>query len=165
MGKKPLGLDSSRYAQSIRWRLDFDYLDQLSEKDREWLIREFVNPYYNAEFRKGVEHRWSPAAKREMYTAKNVARRDLYSSEEGRGRMQHATEEELARLKHEPNTEETLSTRPQGEPSQREEWAASKVFDVVMAKEEARGKSKGDKLIDGVLQQEIKRGRKKEPKE
>lgn len=64
-GKQPL---------SVSWRIDADYLDSLSEKDREW-YEDFCHKYYGADFRDDKD--WTPEERREAFTDRNRANSDL----------------------------------------------------------------------------------------
>lgn len=60
------------------WAVDYDYLDKLSEEQREWLDK-FTDEYYRGELTEPTIHNISTKARRKRLTdANNAANRDLY---------------------------------------------------------------------------------------
>ncbi len=84
------GLAPSTYPQPIRWKLDVDYLDQLSQEERAWLSR-FLDQHYGNNFRDATLDEWPVLKRREAYGHQHAARRDAYGDtrvdfiEESRG--------------------------------------------------------------------------------
>lgn len=65
--------------KAVRSFLDYDYLDQLSDKDLAWL-KQFSNKYYRAQFNVGeTTPEWDKEERRKTYSRKNAACRDLYT--------------------------------------------------------------------------------------
>jgi hypothetical protein len=66
------------YSPRIRREyLDFDYLDQLSDKDKEFLNK-FVEEELNASFKKRGNLNKTKAERREVYSANNQRNRDAF---------------------------------------------------------------------------------------
>lgn len=75
--KKHLNLRSYAYGTAIKKYVDYDYIDRLSENDKDWLAR-FSTEYYKNYFEKGVEHLHKTAEDRtKCYAVGNSARRDI----------------------------------------------------------------------------------------
>lgn len=68
-------LNAATFPRSVSWRVDQDYLGQLSQTEKAWL-GQFNDAYYGADFR-GIEQEWSQDERREVYRDKNRANRDL----------------------------------------------------------------------------------------
>jgi hypothetical protein len=72
------GLYAKNYTKPVQWKVDFDYLDKLSDEERRWLS-DFSNSYYGGDFRSQHGSVWFPHERREAHVAKNAARRDVYA--------------------------------------------------------------------------------------
>ena len=70
------GLAPATFPRSVAWRIDQDYVGQLSPSDKEWLA-EFNDRYYGADFRGPSDSEWSTDERREVYRNKNRANRHL----------------------------------------------------------------------------------------
>lgn len=64
------------FPRSVRWKVDQDYVEELTPAQREFL-KLFNDEYYGAKFRKSTE--WSTEEKRQSYRDKNVANADSYA--------------------------------------------------------------------------------------
>lgn len=71
------GLHPRNYPLSVRWRVDQDYTEKLSQEEKEWLSA-FNDAYYGGDFRAAPEKDWPTEKRRESYTNKNVANVDCY---------------------------------------------------------------------------------------
>jgi hypothetical protein len=69
-------LNAATFPRSVAWRVDQDYLGQLSSSDKAWLAG-FNDRYYGADFRGPSDSEWSTDERREVYRNKNRANRDL----------------------------------------------------------------------------------------
>lgn len=69
------GLLPSNFRQTTRWKIDFDYVDQLSPKEREWLSK-FADGFYGGDFR---GRRWTKAERSEVNMAIKAERDDSYA--------------------------------------------------------------------------------------
>ena len=82
MGKKAKnlhGLNARTFPQSVRWKVDQDYLGKLTPEEKEWLSR-FNDCFIGADFRGDDEKTWTPEERRVVYRAKNAAGRDVFTS-------------------------------------------------------------------------------------
>lgn len=75
------GTTPRNHPRSTRWAVDFDYLDQLSPKEQEWLGR-FADAHYKADPSAMKGKGWNRAKRRAAYRAKNAANRDMYARDE-----------------------------------------------------------------------------------
>ena len=76
-GKQPRAALSSRsYSRAKAWRVDCDYVGQLSETEKDWMAA-FLDRYYGADFRGASPAEWTDDARKERYRANNAANRDL----------------------------------------------------------------------------------------
>lgn len=57
---------------------DFDYLDDLSDEDLEWL-HAFCREYYRADFPKQFDHVHPDSQRKDCYNRSNAARRDMWA--------------------------------------------------------------------------------------
>lgn len=70
-------LYSRNHPRALQWRVDLDYVKQLSPEHRAWLAR-FIDGFYGGDYRGDEE---TPVSdKRTAYQAKNRAMRDLYTA-------------------------------------------------------------------------------------
>lgn len=81
MSKKPqtYGAYGRNHPASVRWMVDFDYLDKLTDEERAWLA-EFSDCHYGADFRHDPDKEWSTEERRATYIRKNAANADLYTA-------------------------------------------------------------------------------------
>lgn len=86
------GLHARTFPVSVRAYVDQDYLDKLSEEDKQWLS-DFNDRFYGADFRDNPED-WSVAERRTRYSAKNCANGDIFSAARHFGLVEDATERE-----------------------------------------------------------------------
>jgi hypothetical protein len=69
------------HPRSVRWKVDYDYIDQLSPDEKEWLAR-FTDEYTGADFRGTPNLHQTAEQRRERYNAKNMANRGVAAATE-----------------------------------------------------------------------------------
>ncbi len=72
----PRPLLGGNLPKPIRWQADFDYADQLSPAEREWLDK-FVDCYLAGDFRSADQDTWPQELRREAWVRQRVAREDV----------------------------------------------------------------------------------------
>jgi hypothetical protein len=73
------GLYPKNFPRSVKWKVDQDYLDRLTDEEREWLSQ-FNDHYYGAKFPKDRSlTTWDADERRQAYRDKNVANADYYA--------------------------------------------------------------------------------------
>lgn len=82
------GLFPKNYSKPVAWKVDYDYLDKLTQAEKEWLS-DFSSAHYSGDFRSAHGSTWFPHEKREAYVQKNAANRDSYSIAEVSSRIAH----------------------------------------------------------------------------
>lgn len=93
----------AKYAKSISWRMDYDYLKSLTPEERAWLER-FNEEYYDAQF-KGPVTDGTVNTRRSAYRRKNAANRDLSSIGNANQSLDPSTILEQNQSATEPNYE------------------------------------------------------------
>lgn len=79
-GKKNLhGLNPRTFPQSVRWKVDQDYVHKLSAEEKAWLAQ-FNDEFAGADFRKDKSGEWPTEERRKAYRAKNAAGRDIMNT-------------------------------------------------------------------------------------
>lgn len=73
------GLNPRTFPQSVRWKVDQDYISKLTPEEKAWLAR-FNDCFIGADFRGDDEKTWTPEERRVVYRSKNAAGRDVYTS-------------------------------------------------------------------------------------
>lgn len=73
------GLNPRTFPQSVRWKVDQDYLARLTPEEKAWLSR-FNDCFIGADFRGDDEKTWTKEERRVVYRAKNASGRDVYTS-------------------------------------------------------------------------------------
>lgn len=69
--------------------IDYDYLDKLSPKEKEWLAK-FTEEYTNASFKKGKKHlHKNKDGKKDCYDRNNARNRDIYTREKAQGSLEY----------------------------------------------------------------------------
>lgn len=78
--KKYYGLSSAHTRKPARDFVDFDYIDQLSEAEKEWL-NQFSREYYHNNLRANDPNALhnTKEARREVYAAENRRNRDVWT--------------------------------------------------------------------------------------
>lgn len=71
------GIRPRCYPKPLRWKVDWDYVHQLSPEERQWLAT-FGDNFYGADFRGDTEETWSTEQRRVSYSQKNAVNADLY---------------------------------------------------------------------------------------
>lgn len=66
-----------KFKKYVQWAVDADYIDTLSETDRDWYLK-FLDEYYNSTMKDEPLHN-TPELRSEAYAVNNRAREDLYS--------------------------------------------------------------------------------------
>jgi hypothetical protein len=84
---KPIhGVFARNYPKSVSWKVDFDYLEKLTQAELEWLAQ-FADRHYGGDFRGETEQDWTTEERRAAYSDKNRANRDAYTIADVSGRM------------------------------------------------------------------------------
>lgn len=78
------GLTKKANRWNIQHYMDFDYLDKLSDKEKEFLSQ-FATEHYSADFRGDATLIKGKKKRREIYNNNNARNRDLYSLAQGYG--------------------------------------------------------------------------------
>ena len=72
------GLEVKSFPKHKQWKVDQDYIKDLSPEEREWLGK-FNQEYYRNRFTKEDNLHNTPELKRACYSNENASNRDLYS--------------------------------------------------------------------------------------
>ena len=86
MSKKLYGLITQAFPKNKRWSIDQDYVESLSQSDKEWLAQ-FNNEYYGGKVKKGdttALHN-TDDLRQDCYRRNNLSNRDLLSIKECSG--------------------------------------------------------------------------------
>lgn len=73
------GAYGKNHPATVAWRVDADYLDKLTQEEREWYAA-FCDKYYGGDFRGEGGGEWTEEEKREAYIDKNRANSDVYTN-------------------------------------------------------------------------------------
>ncbi len=99
--KRPYGLAPRSFSPTVRDQVDQDYVDKLSDEEREWLAK-FNQAFYDGSFRAFPpaeesissdtleEGTWSPEERRVAYRANNARKRDAFGRARGVGSLTYA---------------------------------------------------------------------------
>lgn len=83
-----IALDRWVYPKNIQWMIDMDYIDKLSDAEKQWLCK-FVAEYHNANVKKGDRKALHKTVKlrQDCYSRKNAQNRDMMSILNSQGKM------------------------------------------------------------------------------
>lgn len=87
------GLEVKSFPKHKQWKVDQDYIQTLSEEDRQWL-GQFNQEYYRNRFTKENNLHNTKELKRACYSNENASNRDLYSIKQVSGLIDHNDLEE-----------------------------------------------------------------------
>lgn len=73
------GAYGKNHPAAVAWRVDADYLNKLTQEEREWYAA-FCDKYYGGDFRGEGGGEWTEEEKREAYIDKNRANSDAYTN-------------------------------------------------------------------------------------
>lgn len=72
------GVNPTAHQLPHRWKLDYDYLKDLSLADLRWLA-EFSDCYYAGDFRSDPDKAWESSERRAVFTSRNAGWADAYA--------------------------------------------------------------------------------------
>lgn len=92
--KKLYWLKKSRLNKNVQWAHDFDYLAELSPRERTWMNK-FIKEYYDGSVKKGDRTALHKTVKlrRDCYQRKNFQNNDVNSIQDAYGNMDRVNEE------------------------------------------------------------------------
>jgi len=95
MGMKNRYLKKKALPRNHQWQWDFDYVERLSAKEKEFL-NQFVAEYYDASFKEDKPLHKGTRLRRECYRRKNRQNKDVQSILDCGGRMDRVDKKEKA---------------------------------------------------------------------
>jgi hypothetical protein len=99
-------LTKNLYSKIKQQFFDIDYIDKLSDKEKEWL-NHFMGEYLNANLKEGKKklHR-TKALKKDCFDRNNARNRDIYGRSRVGGKLDSLDEQLIAKLEEEHLDEE-----------------------------------------------------------
>jgi hypothetical protein len=83
------GVYAKNHPRSVQWKVDYDYLAQLSPEEKQWLAK-FTDEFVGADFRHSDVLHDTVKARRQAYKDNNAAKQDAYSKLDAMGRLVRA---------------------------------------------------------------------------
>lgn len=102
--KLPYGLHPRSFSRVVRDQVDQDYVDKLSDEDKEWLAK-FNQAFYDGNFKGEGKEDWTTDQRRAAYRANNARKRDVYGRARGLGALAYSDTLDRESQSDEPDLE------------------------------------------------------------